>query len=87
MLWKHKEQELKSPSTYKANIEDTDNDSYTSIVTGELIDNPIAVGMLKLEMNWDYVTEAEAEELLQKTYINPLVLTIKCPVVPRRDFK
>ena len=29
----------KTPSTYKDNIEDTDNDSYTSKVTGALIDN------------------------------------------------
>ena len=45
MLWKVDGVTQKSPSTYKDNIEDTDNDSYTSATTGELIDNPIAVGM------------------------------------------
>lgn len=72
---------LQSPSTYSADIEDVDNDSYTSAVTGELIDNPIAVGMLKLSMSWDFNTEQEAEELMKKTYKNPLCLDIKVPVV------
>ena len=81
MLWKVDGQVQKTPSTYKDNIEDTDNDSYTSIVDGSLIDNPIAVGMLKLEMSWDCLTEEEAEKLLQLTYRNPLIVTIKCPSV------
>lgn len=81
MLWKVDEVVQKTPSTYKDNIEDTDNDSYTSIVDGSLIDNPIAVGMLKLEMTWDYLTETEAEHLLQLTYRNPLIITVKCPSV------
>lgn len=82
MLWKVDGVKQKTPSTYKDNIEDTDNDSYTSIVDGSLIDNPIAVGMLKLEMSWDCLTEAEAEQLLQLTYRNPLIVTVKCPSVP-----
>lgn len=81
MLWKVDGQVQKTPSTYKDNIEDTDNDSYTSIVDGSLIDNPIAVGMLKLEMSWDCLTEEEAEHLLQLTYRNPLIVTVKCPSV------
>ena len=81
MLWKVNGVTQKSPSTYKDNIEDTDNDSYTSKVTGALIDNPIAVGMLKLEMTWDLVTEEEAQHLLQLTYRNPLIATFKCPAV------
>lgn len=37
--------------------------------------------MLKLEMSWDYLTEEEAEELLQATYQNPMMITVKCPSV------
>lgn len=81
MLWKLNGKTMKTPSTYKDNIEDLDNDSYTSKVTGNLIDNVVAKGMLKLEMSWDYCTEAEAEELLQATYQNPMMVTIKCPSV------
>lgn len=83
MLWREHgaTDNLPTPSTYSADIEDTDNDSYTSKKTGALIDNPIAIGMLKLSMAWDLNSEAEAEELIQKTYKNPLVLDVKVPVV------
>ena len=83
MLWKEHgaTDNLPTPSTYSADIEDTDNDSYTSKKTGALIDNPIAIGMLKLSMAWDLNSEAEAEALIQKTYKNPFVLDVKVPVV------
>ena len=81
MLWKLNGKVMKTPSSYKDNIEDLDNDSYTSKVTGALIDNVVVQGMLKLEMSWDYLTEEEAEELLQATYQNPMMVTVKCPSV------
>lgn len=83
MLWKEhgKAENLPTPSTYSADIEDTDKDSYSSVVDGSLIDNPIAVGMLKLAMAWDFNSEEEAEALIQKTYKNPLNLDVKVPVV------
>lgn len=83
MLWREHgaRDNLPTPSTYSADIEDTDNDSYTSKKTGALIDNPIAIGMLKLSMAWDLNSEEEAEKLIQKTYKNPLVLDVKVPVV------
>ena len=83
MIWKKhgSEENLPTPSTYSADIEDIDKDSYSSAVDGSLIDNPIAVGLLKLAMSWDFNTEEEAEELMRITYINPLVLDIKVPVV------
>lgn len=82
MLWKIGDKVMKTPSTYDDDIEDVDNDSYTSIVDASLIDNPIAVGMLKCNMSWDYLTEEEAEELLQATYTNPMIVTIKTPSIP-----
>ena len=83
MIWReHGEtQNLPTPSAYSADIEDTDNDSYTSKKTGALIDNPIAIGMLKLSMSWDLNSEDEAEKLIQKTYKNPFILDVKVPVV------
>lgn len=83
MLWREhgSTEDLPTPSTYSADIEDLDNDSYTSKKTGALIDNPIAVGMLKLSMSWDLNSEEEAETIIQKTYKNPLILDIKVPVV------
>ena len=83
MLWREhgKTENLPTPSTYSADIEDTDKDSYSSVVDGSLIDNPIAVGLLKLSMSWDFNTEEEAEALCQKTFKNPFVLDVKIPVV------
>ena len=83
MIWTEhgKTENLPTPSSYSADIEDTDNDSYTSKKTGALIDNPIAVGMLKLSMSWDLNSEDEAEKLIQKTYKNPFILDVKVPVV------
>lgn len=83
MLWREhgSTENLPTPSTYSADIEDTDKDSYSSAVDGSLIDNPIAVGLLKLSMSWDLNSEEEAEELIQKTYKNPFVLDIKVPVL------
>ena len=48
MLWKRSDKQnyLPTPSTYSADIEDTDKDSYSSVIDGSLIDNPIAVGLL-----------------------------------------
>jgi hypothetical protein len=83
MVWKEhgKTESLPTPSTYSADVEDTDKDSYSSAVDGSLIDNPIAVGLLKLSMSWDLNSEAEAEALIQKTYKNPLILDVKVPVI------
>lgn len=81
MIWKKENTILPTPSTYSADIEDTDKDSYSSAVDGSLIDNPIAVGLLKLSMSWDLNSEEEAEQLMKLTYINPLILTIKVPIV------
>lgn len=81
MLWKKGNEILPTPSAYSADIEDTDKDSYSSVIDGSLIDNPIAVGLLKLSMSWDFNSEEEAEKLIQLTYVNPLVLTIKIACV------
>lgn len=81
MIWKKGNTILPTPSTYSADIEDTDKDSYSSAVDGSLIDNPIAVGLLKLSMSWDFNSEEEAESLIQTTYTNPLILTIKIPII------
>ena len=70
MLWKKGNEILPTPSTYSADIEDTDKDSYSSVIDGSLIDNPIAVGLLKLSMAWDFNNEEEAEKLIKKLKVN-----------------
>lgn len=87
MIWKSNGVLMKTPSSYKDEIEDLDDDSYRSKKTGKLIDSPVAVGLLKCELTFDYCTEAESEKLMQETYKNPMIITIKCPSVPRRNAK
>ena len=87
MVWETRQGVQKSPSTYSADIDDSDNDSYTSIEDGSLIDNPVVVGMLKIAMEFDCATEEEAEEILSRTWENPLVATVKVPVVPRWNIR
>ncbi len=50
MVWKEhgKTENLPTPSTYSADIEDTDKDSYSSVVDGSLIDNPIAIRTIEI---------------------------------------
>ena len=82
MVWKSDGKLMKSPSDFKIDMEDTDNDSYTSAEDGSLIDNPIAVGMVKAQFSFDYLTEEESEEILQETFKNPMNIKLKCPGVP-----
>lgn len=83
MIWREhgKTTNLPSPSTYSADIEDSDDNSYTSKVTGALIDKVVVTGMLKLNMTWDLNNEQDAENLIQLTYKNPLILDVKVPAV------
>ncbi len=81
MLWKKGNKVLPTPSAYSADIEDIDKESYSSAIDGSLIDSTIAIGLLKLSMSWDLSSEEQAEELIQLTYENPLILTIKVPVI------
>ncbi len=81
MLWKSDGVLMKTPSTYKLNIEDMDNDSYRSVVNATLIDSVIAKGMLKASFSFDLATEQEAEDLMAETWKNPMNVTIKAPIL------
>ena len=83
MIWREhgKTTNLPSPSIYSADIEDSDDNSYTSKITGALIDKVVVTGMLKLNMSWDLKNEQDAENLIQLTYKNPLMLDVKVPAV------
>lgn len=81
MIWKSDNKLMKSPGKFSISIEDIDLDSYRSTVTAELIDKVIAKGLVKASFTWSYLTEAEAEELMEETWKNPMHLTIKCPIL------
>lgn len=81
MVWKFNGETQKSPSSFKINIDDIDIDSYRSTSNASLIDKTLAKGMLKCSFSFDYLTEEEAENLMSLTWINPMPLTIKCPIL------
>ena len=81
MVWKCNGEMQKSPSSFKLNVDDVDIDSYRSTANASLIDKTLAKGMLKCSFSFDYLTEAEAEHLMALTWINPMNLEIKCPIL------
>lgn len=81
MIWKFNGEVQKSPSSFKLNIDDIDVDSYRSTVNASLIDKTLAKGMIKASFSFDYLTEEEAEDLIDKTWSNPMPLEIKCPIL------
>lgn len=87
MVWKYNGETKKSPSSFKINIDDIDLDSYRSIVDASLIDKTLAKGMIKVSFSWDYLTEKEAEELMELTWHNPMPLEIKCPILGGKTLK
>ncbi len=75
MLWKKGNEILQTPSTYSADITDTDNDSYTSAVDGSLIDNPIAVRNVKTFNGLEFKLRrrgrgSNANNIYKSSYIN-----------------
>lgn len=81
MVWKCNGNIQKSPSSFKLNVDDIDLDSYRSTVNASLIDKTLAKGLVKASFSFSYLTEEEAEELMALTWINPMKLEIKCPIL------
>lgn len=81
MVWKFNGEVQKSPSSFQINIDDIDIDSYRSTINASLIDKTLAKGMIKCSFSFDYLTEEEAEHLMALTFINPMPLEIKCPIL------
>lgn len=81
MVLKYNGDLMKSPSSFSLQIDDVDLDSYRSPATAELIDKTLAKGMIAITVGWDYLTETEAEDIMAKTWVNPMPLTIKAPIL------
>ena len=81
MVLKYNGETMKSPSSYKLDKDDIDLDSYRSTSNASLIDKTLKKGMVKISVSYDMLTEAEAEDLMAKTWNNPMPLTIKAPIL------
>jgi hypothetical protein len=87
LLWETKETSSgttytprKSPSSYKIDWEDLDNNSYRSKNSGNLIDTVISKSWAKIGFNYNCLTEAEIQALLPLLASNPLYVKAKDPV-------
>lgn len=71
---------MPTPSSYKIDWEDLDNDSYREINEGNLIDEVISTSWSKLYFTYNCLTEEEIEDLLPKLKNNPLYVKAKNPI-------
>lgn len=87
MLWEAKASAsgsyttMKTPSSYKIDGEDLDKNSYRSITTGN-INRPVILGKKwqKIQFGFNYLTEAEAENILSMINNYPLYVRLKSPM-------
>lgn len=61
-----------TPSSYKIDWEDLDNNSYRSISTGNLIDNVISKKWSKLGLSYNHLTRSQVNTLLSMINNNPV---------------
>jgi hypothetical protein len=83
LLWKAKVsgtyKDMKTPSTYKIDWEDLDNNSYRSKNSGNLIDTVISKSWSKISFQYNCLTENEVNTLLSVLNQNPIYVKAKNP--------
>ena len=84
MLWQAKVNgsyvDMLTPSTYKIDWEDLDSNSYRSITTGNLIRSRLSSKWFKGNFSFNYLTEAQLENILPIINQYPLEVRIKSPL-------
>lgn len=55
---------MKSPSTYKIDWEDLDNQSYRSVVTGNLVRDVIKRRWAKVSLSWNVLSDSDTNTIL-----------------------
>lgn len=68
------------PTTFDIELEDLDSDSYRSVVTGNLIDSPIAMNWSKCKFEFENITTQQAHDLLQRVSTKDIYAKIENPV-------
>ena len=86
MLWQAKANSsdnyttMKTPSAYKIDWEDLDSNSYRSITTGNLNRRIVSKKWFKGSFSFNYLTEAEVEEIVRMVNNYPLFIKVKSPL-------
>ncbi len=69
----------KSPTNYEGEVEDLDNSSYRSVVSGNLIDTVVSYAWSKLSFSYDYLTSEEIKPLMALLKQNPIYVKATDP--------
>lgn len=86
MLWQAKANltdeytRMKTPSAYKIDWEDLDSNSYRSITTGNLNRKIVSKKWFKGSFTFNFLTEAEVEEIVKMINNYPLYIRAKSPL-------
>lgn len=70
---------MKSPTTYKINWEDLDNDSYRSVTNGNLIRNVIKRRWAKISMSWSLLSNDEVSTICSSVNTDTVYFKVKAP--------
>ena len=71
---------MKTPSAYKIDWEDLDSNSYRSATTGNLNRKIVSKKWFKGSFTFNYLTEAEVEEIVKMIKNYPLYIRTKSPL-------
>ena len=71
--------QMKSPTSYKLNWEDLDNDSYRSVTNGNLIRNVIKRRWVKLAMSWNVLKASEVSTICSAVNKDTVYFKIMAP--------
>lgn len=70
---------MKSPSSYKLNWEDLDNDSYRSVTNGNLIRNVIKRRWVKLALKWSVLQATDVSTICSAVNTDTVYFKVKSP--------
>lgn len=70
---------MKSPSTFKIDWEDLDNNSYRSVVNGNLIRDVIKRRWAKVGLSWNVLQEGDVNTILSAVNRDTVYFRVKSP--------
>jgi len=77
---------MKSPSTYKINWEDLDNDSYRSVINGNLIRNVIKRRWAKVGLSWNVVSGNDVSTICSAVNKDEVYFKVISPTFGNQGF-
>lgn len=92
ILWQEKSSSsgtyttMKTPSSFQLSAEDLDNNSYRSIVSGNLSRTIVGKKWQTFKFEYNYLTEAELEAIVSRLNHYPMYVKIKSPLFGSNGF-